>query len=74
MLGFISLSLPTIFDRIELCHDISCRKFQLSFLIWSLLTGSEMSAFFRKTSDRVLDCAFLHYSGEASKHGLDVDN
>jgi dihydrodipicolinate synthase/N-acetylneuraminate lyase len=62
MVGVISLSLPTIVERIERARQIGVRQFQISLPSWGALTDDEMQTFFRATCGRFRDCQFLHYN------------
>ena len=62
MTGVISLSLPTIIERIERARDMGARRFQLSLPSWGKLSDSEVAVFFRETCGRFPDCEFLHYN------------
>lgn len=62
MIGIISLSLPTIIERIERAQAMGARRFQLSLPSWGALRDSELAAFFRETCGRFPDCEFLHYN------------
>jgi dihydrodipicolinate synthase/N-acetylneuraminate lyase len=62
MVGVISLSLPTIVERIELARKIGVRQFQISLPSWGALTDDEVRTFFRGTCGRFPDCQFLHYN------------
>ena len=62
MVGLISLSLPTVIERIERAHAMGARRFQLSLPSWGALRDAEMTAFFRETCGRFRDCQFLHYN------------
>ncbi len=62
MVGLISLSLPTVVDRIERAHAMGVRRFQLSMPSWGVLRDAEMEIFFRETCGRFPDCEFLHYN------------
>ena len=62
MTGLISLSLPTIIERIERARDMGARRFQLSLPSWGKLSDSEVAMFFRETCGRFPDCEFLHYN------------
>jgi dihydrodipicolinate synthase/N-acetylneuraminate lyase len=62
MVGVISLSLPTIIERIALARDLGVRRFQLSLPAWGALADSEVETFFRETCGRYRDCQFLHYN------------
>jgi dihydrodipicolinate synthase/N-acetylneuraminate lyase len=70
MLGIISLSLPTIVDRIELGRALGYREFQLSLPSWGALGDAELASFFRETCDRFPDCRFLHYNHPSGKRVL----
>ena len=62
MLGIISLSLPTIVDRIERGRALGFREFQLSLPSWGALNDAEVDAFFAETCGRFRDCRFHHYN------------
>ena len=62
MIGIISLSLPTIIERIGRARSMGARRFQLSLPSWGTLRDAEMDTFFRETCGRFRDCEFLHYN------------
>jgi dihydrodipicolinate synthase/N-acetylneuraminate lyase len=62
MTGLISLSLPTLIERIERARDMGVRRFQLSLPSWGKLSDKEVAVFFRETCGRFPDCEFLHYN------------
>jgi dihydrodipicolinate synthase/N-acetylneuraminate lyase len=62
MIGVISLSLPTIIERIERAREMGARRFQLSLPSWGTLRDTELDIFFRETCGRFPDCEFLHYN------------
>ena len=62
MVGLISLSLPTIIERIQRCHALGFRLFQLSMPSWGALNDREVDRFFAETCGRFPDCAFHHYN------------
>jgi len=62
MVGLISLSLPTIIERIERCHALGFRLFQLSMPSWGALNDREVDRFFAETCGRFSDCQFHHYN------------
>jgi len=74
MLGVISLSLPTIIERIELGRDLGYRQFQISLPAWGALNDREVDTFFRETCGRFADCAFLHYNLMRTKKLLTGDD
>ena len=59
MLGIISLSLPTIIERVR---AIGFRDFQLSLPSWGELNDHELDTFFAQTCGRFPDCHFHHYN------------
>jgi dihydrodipicolinate synthase/N-acetylneuraminate lyase len=67
MVGIISLSLPTIVERIERARGWGARRFQLSLPSWGALNDRELEAFFRETCDRFSDCEFMHYNLQRTK-------
>ena len=62
MVGVISLSLPTIIDRIRRCSALGFRTFQLSLPSWGMLNDQEVDRFFAETCGRFPDCQFHHYN------------
>lgn len=62
MVGLISLSLPTIIERIERCRALGFRLFQLSLPSWGALNDQELDRFFAETCGRFPDCQFHHYN------------
>ena len=62
MVGVISLSLPTIIDRIERSRARGFRTFQLSLPSWGALTDRELDVFLAETCGRFADCQFHHYN------------
>ena len=62
MIGLISLSLPTIIERIERGREMGGRRFQVSLPGWGTLRDAEVDTFFRETCGRFPDCEFLHYN------------
>jgi dihydrodipicolinate synthase/N-acetylneuraminate lyase len=62
MVGVISLSLPTIIERIERARAMGARRFQISLPSWGALSDAELTTFFRETCGRFPDCEFLHYN------------
>ncbi|MEO6001706.1 MAG: dihydrodipicolinate synthase family protein [Opitutus sp.] len=62
MVGVISLSLPTIVDRIQRAYALGFRTFQLSLPSWGMLNDQEVDAFFAETCGRFPDCHFHHYN------------
>ncbi len=62
MVGLISLSLPTIIERIERGRALGFRTFQLSLPSWGALNDRELDTFFAETCGRFPDCQFHHYN------------
>ncbi|MBL9214049.1 MAG: hypothetical protein JNG83_01095 [Opitutaceae bacterium] len=62
MIGVISLSLPTIIERIERARALGFRQFQLSLPSWGPLNDRELDVFFAETCGRFPDCHFHHYN------------
>ena len=62
MVGLISLSLPTIIERIERGRALGFRLFQLSLPSWGALNDRELDVFFAETCGRFPDCQFHHYN------------
>lgn len=62
MIGIISLSLPTIIERLAIARDLGVRRFQISLPSWGALSDRELTRFFQETCGRFPDCSFLHYN------------
>lgn len=62
MVGIISLSLPTMIERIERARELGIRYFQISLPNWGALSDGELKIFFKETCGRFSDCEFLHYN------------
>jgi dihydrodipicolinate synthase/N-acetylneuraminate lyase len=63
MVGVISLSLPTILERIASAHERSgVNLFQISLPSWGALEATEVRSFFDEVLGRFADCQFLHYN------------
>lgn len=62
MVGVISLSLPTMIERIERAGEMGIRLFQISLPSWGALSDGELKTFFKEICGRFPDCAFLHYN------------
>jgi len=74
MLGVISLSLPTMLERIERGRAMGYRHFQISLPSWGALNDDEVDTFFRETCGRFTDCKFLHYNLMRTKKLLTGDD
>jgi dihydrodipicolinate synthase/N-acetylneuraminate lyase len=61
-LGIITLSLPTLLERIEKGRSWGCRRFQISLPSWGELGDEEVDVFFAETCGRFTDCSFMHYN------------
>jgi dihydrodipicolinate synthase/N-acetylneuraminate lyase len=62
MVGLISLSLPTVIDRIERAAELGVDTFQLSLPSWGALNDRELADFFAETCGRFPQLRFLHYN------------
>jgi dihydrodipicolinate synthase/N-acetylneuraminate lyase len=63
MVGVISLSLPTILERIAFAHErMGVNLFQISLPGWGALEPAEVRSFFDNVLGRFEDCQFLHYN------------
>ncbi len=62
MLGVVSLSLPTILERIGRGHALGFREFQISLPSWGALNDRELDVFFAETCGRFPDSNFHHYN------------
>jgi hypothetical protein len=74
MVGIISLSLPTIIERIALCREMGFREFQISLPSWGPLNDLELKTFFRETCGRFSDCRFLNYNLARTKRVLTAED
>ncbi len=73
MVGVISLSLPTIIERIERAREMGVRHFQISLPSWGSLSDRELKIFFQETCGRFPDCSFLHYNLMRAKRLVTAD-
>ena len=62
LIGIISLSLPTVIERIERARAMGATRFQISLPGWGALDDAELDIFFRETCVRFSDCEFMHYN------------
>jgi dihydrodipicolinate synthase/N-acetylneuraminate lyase len=62
MIGIISLSLPTMIERIAWAHSHGCREFLFALPSWGGLNDRELDVFFAEICGRFPDCRFLHYN------------
>lgn len=74
MLGLISLSLPTVVERIAWGRSVGCRDFQLSLPSWGALNDAELARFFAETCGRFPDCSFHHYNLARAGRVLTADD
>ncbi len=70
MLGLISLSLPTIVERIERGRALGIREFQLSLPSWGALNDAELATLFAETCGRFPECIYHHYNLARTKRLL----
>jgi len=61
-LGIIALSIPQVWERIEIGRSLGIDSFQLSFPSWGKLSDRETESFFENTCGRYPDCSFLFYN------------
>jgi dihydrodipicolinate synthase/N-acetylneuraminate lyase len=73
MVGIISLSLPTMIERIERAREMGIRHFQISLPSWGALSDGELKRFFKEICGRFPDSAFLHYNLMRAKRLLTPD-
>jgi dihydrodipicolinate synthase/N-acetylneuraminate lyase len=62
MVGIISLSLPTILERIGRWRDRGVRLFQVALPSWGPLNEHEVFDFFGRVCGGFPDCRFVHYN------------
>lgn len=62
LVGLISVSLPTMIERIGRVRALGGRRFQIAFPAWGALNDRELDVFFRETCGRFPDCEFMHYN------------
>jgi dihydrodipicolinate synthase/N-acetylneuraminate lyase len=70
LIGIISLSLPTIIERIERARAMGARRFQISLPGWGALNDAELDTFFRETCGRFPECEFMHYNLDRTRRLL----
>jgi dihydrodipicolinate synthase/N-acetylneuraminate lyase len=73
MVGIISMSLPTVIERIKWSYELGVRSFQLSLPAWGACNFDEIRKFFAETCGRFSDCSFLHYNCPRSKRMITVE-
>lgn len=74
MLGIISMSLPTVIERIAWGCAAGFREFQLSLPSWGVLNDRELDRFFAETCGRFPDCHFHHYNLARSGRVLNAND
>jgi dihydrodipicolinate synthase/N-acetylneuraminate lyase len=62
MVGVITLSLPTILERIAFAAALGVRTFQFSLPSWGALNDKELRRYFTEICSAFPDLAFLHYN------------
>jgi dihydrodipicolinate synthase/N-acetylneuraminate lyase len=70
LIGIISLSLPTVVERIERAAAAGARRFQISLPSWGALNDAELDAFFAETCGRFAPVEFMHYNLARSRRVL----
>jgi dihydrodipicolinate synthase/N-acetylneuraminate lyase len=70
MVGVISLSLPTMLNRIERSADRGIRTFQIALPSWGALSDQELRTFFREVCGGFPECRFVHYNLPRAKRML----
>ncbi|MGH2560800.1 MAG: dihydrodipicolinate synthase family protein [Thermomicrobiales bacterium] len=73
MVGVISLSLPTIIERIERAAALGVEAFQISLPAWAALSDKELAVFFEETCGRFPRYRFLHYNLPRTKRLVTPD-
>ncbi|MGH2531446.1 MAG: dihydrodipicolinate synthase family protein [Thermomicrobiales bacterium] len=73
MVGVISLSLPTIIERIERAAAMGIESFQVSLPSWAALSDQELAIFFDETCGRFPRYRFLHYNLPRTKRLVTPD-
>ncbi len=62
MVGIVSLSLPTMIERIEFCLDAGIDTFQFSLPNWAAVSDAELTRVFAEICGRFPAAKFLHYN------------
>lgn len=72
MIGLISLSFPTMLERLRFAYDAGIRDFMFALPSWGALQDDELAAFLHQLCDPYPDCRFLHYNLPRSKRILTI--
>ncbi len=72
MIGLISLSLPSMQERLRFAYDLGVRDFMFALPAWGALADDELISFFQLLCDPYPDCSFLHYNNPRSKRVLTI--
>ena len=73
MVGIISMSLPSVIERIKWSYELGVRSFQLSLPSWGSCSFDEIRKYFAETCGRFSDCSFLHYNCPRSNRLISPD-
>ncbi len=69
--GIIHTSMRQMIKRMEFCHDLGIRMFQMTLPCWGRLDDLELQEFFKTVCGAFPDCRFLHYNrGSSAKRFL----
>lgn len=70
LVGIISLSLPTMIERIERAMEMGATRFQVSLPSWGALNDAELRTFFAETCGRFPGAEFMHYNLQRARRLL----
>jgi dihydrodipicolinate synthase/N-acetylneuraminate lyase len=72
MVGLISLSLPSMIQRVQKAYALGIRDFQFALPSWGALQDAELDRFVHLLCDPFPDCRFMHYNLLRAKRILTI--
>ena len=72
MVGLISLSFPTMCERLQAAYAAGIRDFMFALPAWGALQDDELALFLHRLCDPYPDCRFVHYNNPRSKRVLTI--
>lgn len=72
MVGLITLSLPSMIQRVHKAYALGIRDFQFSLPSWGVLQDAELNRFVHLLCDPFPDCRFMHYNLMRAKRILTI--
>lgn len=72
IIGLLSLSLPSMLDRLRRAYDLGIRSFLFALPAWGALQDDELFDFMHRLCDPWPDCTFIHYNNIRAKRLLEI--